>query len=488
MKKSSIIEILSKLSPKEFKEFGDFVNSPFFNKNESVIKLFNYLKRYYPDFTENNLKKEKIHKEIFPGVKYNDVFMRGVIFKLNSLAEEFLSVNDFRKDNSFEQLGLISSLLDKGLDKQAEKIIGHHEKKLKGIKTENPDYYYGLHKLESLKDIIYSRVYKPLTIKDKPDEKLIAESDYFIKFFLIKILGRYRYLLNKAQTVKTSLKLDFLNEILDFLASGGEKFLSVSLIWILYKQILLLLDSNNEKIFYELKTILTDDKVPLDKEERRDGLAIIINHCINKHYAGIEEYKIHLHELYKYLIERNLYNRVKGGYFETAMFNNIITIGLYMEDNNWVVNFLEKFHTKLSPDSRVNSYNMNYAKYYFKIREFEKSLEYISKVDYEDIYYKIHVRTLVAALHYELNNFEIAINIIESFKKFVTNDKLLTDQHRTICTNFIKFVSVLFKVKASNSNDDLRLLKVNIAESIDVPYRIWLIEKADELLKLRSKK
>jgi len=488
LEKSELIEILSNLSPKEFRGLGDFVCSPYFNKNEGVIKLYNYFKKYYPDFPEKCLKKDNIFKELFPKMKYNDSHLRSLIFKLNSLAETLLAINEYRKDPYSEQFQLVNSLLDKSLDRRAGKIMAQREKKLKEIKNQNADYFYALYKLENMKDIIYSRMYRPLTIKDKPDEKLKAESDNFIKYFLITILARYRYLLNKGSTVKTILDLDFLNEILSFLGSEGKKFLNVRLVWILYKQIMLLLHPNSEKIFIELKPILTDDSIPMDKEERKNGLAIIINYCINKYYSGFEKHRIYLNELYKYLIERNLYNRIKGGYFETAMFNNIITIALFTEDKEWAINFLEKYHSKLAPDSRANSYNMNYAKIYFKRKEFKTSLEYISKVDYEDIYYKIHVRTLAIALHYEMNNFETAINIIESFRKFVGNDKLLTDQHRVICSNFIKFVTILLKVKSNNSEENLEQLKINISASSDLPYRLWLVEKTDELISKFKKK
>ena len=60
MHKSNLIELLNVFTPKEFKELGEFVNSPFFNKNENVIKLYNYNKKYFPDLENVNLKKRKV--------------------------------------------------------------------------------------------------------------------------------------------------------------------------------------------------------------------------------------------------------------------------------------------------------------------------------------------------------------------------------------------------------------------------------------------
>jgi hypothetical protein len=50
MEKSKVIDIFRTFSPDELKRFRDFVHSPFHNKNKNVIRLFEILKKYYPDF------------------------------------------------------------------------------------------------------------------------------------------------------------------------------------------------------------------------------------------------------------------------------------------------------------------------------------------------------------------------------------------------------------------------------------------------------
>ncbi len=63
MQKSSLITILRTLTPQEFREFGEFVKSPYFNKNEKVITLYNVLKKYFPGFDSGSLTKEKVFKD-----------------------------------------------------------------------------------------------------------------------------------------------------------------------------------------------------------------------------------------------------------------------------------------------------------------------------------------------------------------------------------------------------------------------------------------
>ncbi len=52
MKESKLIKILKSLSPVELNDFGEFVCSPYFNKSEKLITLYQFLKRHYPDFKD----------------------------------------------------------------------------------------------------------------------------------------------------------------------------------------------------------------------------------------------------------------------------------------------------------------------------------------------------------------------------------------------------------------------------------------------------
>jgi hypothetical protein len=286
--------------------------------------------------------------------------------------------------------------------------------------------------------------------------------------------------------VQTEYELDFIDPIMSYIGGEGRKFLENPVINILYKQLRLLLDPSEEHLYYELRDMLTDDKIHLDTDDRRDGLTVLNNYCIDRFYSGKEEFRTEMHGLNRYTIENNMYNRVKGGYFEPAMFNNAVTMALSCGENEWVLNFIEKFHTKLAPDIRANTYNFCYSKYYFNIKDYSKSLEYLNRVAYNDIYHKFHGRIVLMTLHYELGNYEMFFSVTESSKKFIANDKLLTEQHKTTNSNFIKFAVALCRIKSGSSSDDPGLVKKNIAECDAITYRKWLMNKADELMQLRK--
>lgn len=485
MYKTYLVELLQKLTPKQMKELSDFIQSPFFNRNESVIKLFEYLRVQHPDFKKEAVEKEYIHRKVFLSAEYNDSFMRMLIFKITALAEEYLAYSDFRSRGQSESMHLINTLLDLNLDGEAQKQIAHTEKKIKASKVHSAAYFKSRYELEKQKDIIYSRSYRALTIKDKPDESLLEESNNLTSFYLIAGLGRYRYLLNKAFTVNTSYELDFLPYILKFLEEDGISYLNIPTVSLLYKQILVLQDYNREDLLDELIAELMNDKVMIEDEERRNGLTVAVNICIEKGYEGKSKYYERMFEIDKYLVAKNLYNRVKGGFFENEMFLNIVTIGLKLNEIEWTRSFIKKYHTKLSPDTQLNMYNYCNAKLYFKTGDFSNALESIAKVTYSDMHMKINVRITAITIHYELNNIEEVLNQIENFKKYIQNDKLLSPGHRKISTNFIKYAAALCKAKYS-AKADFDELRKNILSADQVSNRNWLLKKTDELAALRG--
>jgi hypothetical protein len=484
MHKTYLLDLLQKLTSKQMKDLSEFIQSPFFNKNESVTKLFEYLRVQHPEFKEQEIEKEHIHKKLFHSAEYSDGFMRMLIFKLTSLAEEYLAYADFKTSGHSENFHLINTLLNLNIDSEAQKQINQLEKKLNSDKTQNGSYYKNRYELEKFKDIIYSRTYRAVTIKDKPDERMLEESNNLSAFFLISVLQRYRYLLNKSFTVNTDFKLDFLPYIIDFLEGDGKHYLNILLVSLLYKQILVINDYNREDLIDDLIHDLTNDKLTIENEERREGLTVMNNICIEKGYEGKEKYFRYMFDIDKYLVAKNLYNRVRGGYFDNEMFLNVVTIGLKLEEISWIKNFIEKYYTKLAPDTQMNTYNYCNAKLYFKTKDFNRALDNIARVAYSDMHMKMNVRITAITIHYELGNIEEVLTQIENFKKYIQNDKLMNAGHKRISSNFIKYTAALCKAKYSNKVN-LEELKKNVAATDQISNRVWLIKKANELVELR---
>src|SRR5947199_8380303 len=98
MENSKLIQILRTFTIDEFEDFGKFVYSTFFNNSEQIIKLYNYIKKYYPQLESKFMTKENIYKEIYGNNEYKDKKVRDLLFRTLKLAEDFLAYSDIRDD------------------------------------------------------------------------------------------------------------------------------------------------------------------------------------------------------------------------------------------------------------------------------------------------------------------------------------------------------------------------------------------------------
>ena len=95
----SFIRLLKSFSKKEITDFEKFIASPFFNSQSTLVKIFSEIKKYYPEFSDNNFTKKNLYEKVNPGKIYNDVIFRKYISNLFKLSEKFLIVNDTLQNN-----------------------------------------------------------------------------------------------------------------------------------------------------------------------------------------------------------------------------------------------------------------------------------------------------------------------------------------------------------------------------------------------------
>ena len=83
---SKAIDLLRTFSEAEFKEFGNFTASPYFNREIVQVKFYELLKKYYPDFTAKTFTKEQVYSKLYPGKTFSDGVMRNILSKTLELA------------------------------------------------------------------------------------------------------------------------------------------------------------------------------------------------------------------------------------------------------------------------------------------------------------------------------------------------------------------------------------------------------------------
>ncbi|HEY3252023.1 MAG TPA: hypothetical protein VGK25_13010 [Ignavibacteria bacterium] len=480
MFKSHLLEIIRRLSPKELKELGEYVRSEFFNKNQAVISLYDYVSTHYPNFKEKDFDTEIISNKLFPDSKFNRNYINTIIFKLEKLAEDYLGYINFKKAYD-KEISIIEELFTRRNDELLKKRINDLEKKLSKVKYKDIYYFRTRYRIEYVKNSFQSYNWRLLNYKDVPNDAVLEKWKRLLDNFFMEVTEESRYLFNLKKLTRFDFTLDFIDEIINYLkVNDNHKKHGISHFF--YE--LMLLKENDENYFYKLKELLANETDNLLWGEKYSTLSVLFNFANEIYYNGNDKYLDEMFEINNIIIAEKLYSKVEGKYFDPSKFENIVNVGFLTGNYEWTEKFASKYKNQLDPENRTALMNYFDAKLSFAKNEFEKSLEALSKIGpLKSVTFKTSVRNLYLMAYYELGWIEQAFDAYDSYRHFLANDKVLALNQKERCLNFVKLFNDLLKAETKKDLQLLAGLKIQLESNHNVVERKWLMAKIEELEK-----
>ena len=477
MHNNSLIKLLRTFSQKEISDFYDFLLSPYFNKKNSVIKLFEIIRKYYPEFTDEALLKKNIHAKLFPGKVYNDSNLRVLVHNLNELAKKFISFNDFGNNKVEFDFGMLYGLIQKHQFNNMNKMINKLISDLvpENVLAESYNYFRFRLEYENISFLAQSHIGVFEKFLDKADFEKVFH--YLSSYYYIKSMRLYINILNLQHIYKK-----------EFNTSNFEKMVSVidknmfnenPVIEIYYCIIKLFEKDNEEKSYFRIKELVKKIKKTLHRDDLNEIYINLTNYCNRNINAGIKKFVKEKFEIYKEENELKLY--VINGYMPPVYYKNLVILALSLNEYSWVKEFILTHKNDLPGDSKENVYNYCMALYEFDMKQFEKSLGMLSKIKYDELYLKYDSKILQLMIYYETDASESLISSLEAYRHFLSNNKLLPENKKELYSNFYKSFSKLVTYKSKNDLLELERLKLNIPADMKMFNKDWVIRKIDEL-------
>ncbi|HEY3249800.1 MAG TPA: hypothetical protein VGK25_01650, partial [Ignavibacteria bacterium] len=358
MIKSNLISLLKTFSSQEFREFGEFVESPFFNKNAKVTTLYNTIKKTYPNLDSSNLEKEKVFKKVYPGETFRDSSLRLLMFYLYECAKQYIQVNRLKNDKLHSNIYLAKDLIDKNLLKEAEKTLKENYDILDKIKLKNETYFWYKYlsdiEMFSLQERQFpGRYEKYITGKMLEDLHKNLTDDY-----LLRTLRRYTIVLNTNELYKTNFNLQFYKNIID--TFDKDYYKDAPLIEMYYYASKILECPSEEANFYRLKELVLKEEVNIDRDALLDLYINLENYCVRRGREGKRKFDRELFEIYRLEIEKKLYHQDK--YMPYPFYKSVITTAQMIHEFEWAEKFIEEYKHEILPDYRDSVYYHCYAR------------------------------------------------------------------------------------------------------------------------------
>ena len=488
MIKSKVIEIIQSLDPEEIKEFGEFVSSPYFNKNARLTELYELIKKYYPDFTKKFFTKEKLYEKLFPRKKYNDGSMRKLLSGLQNLGEEYLAHSHLdKKDKLQKELFLLNEFDLRKLDRLFEINFEGMNRIYKKLENLDDDYF------KTNFDLQVARINFDLgkgrggSEPEKVLNNLLKCATYLICYSIIT-----SFKLNQdVQVTRVSFDFDKKDTIIFRLVEslGPGKFIESirkyspefhPVIEIYFNRFMIVSGFDEDDSYYwKLKDCIMKNINMFSRFEKYNLMLFLENSCSEKILAG-KDFRKELHNITLNMLSTGLYTSQDEDYLPLIRYRLILRNALIIGEYEWAKEFAKNYLDKLHPEFRENMNYFSKALLSFFKKQFEESLENISK--FKSIIYtmKFDVWILKLQTEFELGYWEEALYSLDSFKHSIKNDITSPDWIKARFNNFMNYYRRLLTAVSQGeviSKMEKENLEREISASPEVFEKEWLLEK-----------
>lgn len=476
MHTSKLIALLRQFSAKQQREFRDFLDSPFFNKNEDLIRLFERIMRFGPRFVNKRLSKEALWEFLYPGETFSSKQLSYLSSDLQSLAEQYLSVAGFLQEPVRPAIHALDTLSEWELGKHFQAVMRQAEKKRELLPYRDSSYYFDRFQMASAANLFFDK-----GKKRRYDQNLQEAVNNLDQYYLILKLKYSCEILNRRNVVAAEYELSFLPEILQVLAENP--YPDTPAIDLYHTILLSLMEPENPAHFRRLRSRLLQKADLFPLLELRDMYAYAQNYCARKINTGQMGYLPELFDLYKFGLQQRIFFTEK--HLSHSTYKNIMAVALRLGEFPWALEFAESYRDQLAAEFRETAYAYNRANYHFVRGEFRKALRLLQQVEFNDVYYSLDTRAMMLKIYYELNEPEALDSLTISFEAYLKRNKLVSETMRRTYRNLNRFVKKLERLLPGDQKR-IQALKSEIAESRAVADKTWLTEKLKELESLKS--
>lgn len=467
--------ILLSLNSKECSKFKEYLNSPYFNKINTLPNLFESI------IALNKANKNKFDEGDFLRKVYEKPTVRKYRFdlvKLKEHFERFIALKKFEEN----ELNACQYILEDYLYREGGIYFEKKYEKVKNLFDEAPidvQHYQNKYKLEELLDC-YIKLYE----KEKVgDTNLQAISDIIDLDFILKKICFSVLMLNRANVGKTEYNFGLRQFVLDHLKANPE--INNPLIKQFYYAFEILSGNNKSNMLRKLNIELKNNNNNI-AEDMTNLLCIILQNNLKR----IDDVKLKLHnELWKlYDIVLGQKHAQHNGKLPVVFFKNIISIGLELGDFGYVEELLKKYKNKLIPaDQAEAAYNYNKGKLFIYKGNPENAWDLVRDIQFKDAIHKLDFRCLEIMLYYDLKELSVLEYQINAFKVALTPNRStnVKNTHIKVYRNFINIIKKmhLFQTTLNPNKDEIIKLVKRIEKSYQFANRKWLLMRANDLLK-----
>ncbi len=467
MFKHPLILVLKQLPNSDIRQLKIYLQNQH-DDNSKINNLFQSI------VTKIKLKQSFNIEDIFKDVYTNEAFksnkIRVLISQLTIEVEDFLVFREIKKDEVGYKLKLLSIYRKLGANKAFESQISKTKKLFIQENSESIEQYF--YQYQQNKQLYWHFGEQ----KRDAEESIIRMFESFEQYQILEYLRLMCFAISAQVEIEESKKV-LANMAIEL--ARKDYYQKVDLIQaynLIYHGFL---DTSNVSYYNDLKILLYKKGNLFAKEDLRILTLLVINYTIRKYNNGHAKFLNEMFYNYKLGIEN-------GALFSDQQelsrwtFQNIVSIGLLLNEIEWTENFINEFKDQINSENKESVYTYNLSKLFYKKKDFRSAILHLQEIDSKDALEMLNAKALLLRIYYEEQEWEALINLLNSFQRYVSRQKQIGYQKKAFL-NLIRFTNRLVNVRTGNQQQLLNFKKrVQKAETLADKH--WLLEQVEQLL------
>ncbi|MBL8017408.1 MAG: hypothetical protein JNK43_09070, partial [Ignavibacteria bacterium] len=374
------------------------------------------------------------------------------------------------------EYNLIVQLRQRKLFNLHGKLVKAIEKSFADTKIKDNASLYNSY-LVSMESQIVDLFEKPSSITG-----IVNEFESFFEFLINKLLLYYNLLIHISKDNNIKLDIKMMKEVTAYLELGPVSDHPVTLS---YQYLILLKTGGNEDNFFRLKEHYFKNFGFMNEFSAYTVHMYMFGYCADKY--NIEGDRRFVKEGYELYRHSYLNNRVTSGELLYPDFVNFIKVFVRAGDTELARKFIEDYKGKLPADQLDNSLDFSYAYIAHYEGNLEKALRHVSKVNFPLAILKVQVKVLEIQLNYQLSYFEETRSLIESFKRTLAKEVIVSEDYKNSIQGFLKHTMSLINLKHETNSKTKEFESARLADLVKSAQpnhfgiKFWLEDRLKEI-------
>ncbi len=465
---SKVYRVLKRLSKREKEQLRLFLESPFFNKRQDVVLLFEQLILE----RKQAIVPQELFAIVYPKRVFKEQDLRLVLSYLFRLVEHFLVYQQlFQEDKkASHKRAALQAYQNLQLPKFAEKSLKAYQQQHEKSRFRHANFY-----LEAF--ALHSEHYE-FSLTARPFERQAFEemSETLDTAYISLKLRQACHALSNQHTYRHEYELNMIPELIRYVqANELQSTLAIGVYYYIYSS---LTEENAQAAFQHLLQLLPQADTTFPPRERRDIYLMLINHYIRQlNKEGGRLFAQQIFELYKQGLQSD--SLLENDTLSRFTYCNIVRSALKVQALDWAEDFIHTYQPKLDKQFRQNYFSFNMALVSYAREQaqgsYDRALGYLLEAKNLNVGLELNARTLRLKIYYELGEWESLDSHMNTMRSFIKRHNL-NETYRKNYTNIINYTKRMCALKPYDDSKRAALIERIQAEKI-LTERTWFLEQ-----------